>query len=121
VSGSRKPDLAALVGSARGGDGAAAVPDGLGQCAQRPSTAAHGARWPDPAVEVVCARQSGPAAVPGGLSAAVQRLGGVAVVAPRGLPGRPSDLGCSSFPLPPSGSGGGDFVASAAASGRWRC
>jgi hypothetical protein len=121
VSGSRKPDLAALVGSARGGDGAAAVPGGLGQCAQRPSAAAHGDRWPDPAVEVVCARRSGPAAVLSGLSAAVQRLGGVAVVAPRGQPGRPSDLGCSSFPLPPSGSGGGGFVASAMTSGRWRC
>jgi hypothetical protein len=121
VSGSRKPDLAVLVGSTRGGDGAAAVPGGLGQCAQRPSAVAHGARWPDPTVEVVCARWSGPTAVPGGLSAAVQRLGGVAVVAPRGQPERPSDLGCSSFPLPPSGSGGGGFVASAAASGRWRC
>jgi hypothetical protein len=34
VSGSRKPDLAALAGSARGGDGATTVPGDLGQCAQ---------------------------------------------------------------------------------------
>jgi hypothetical protein len=80
------------------------VPDGLlellvddGRCARWPSAAAHGARWLDPAVEVVCTWRSGPVAVPGGLSAAVQRLGGVA--ASRGQPGRPSGLGCSSFPL----------------------
>jgi hypothetical protein len=92
-----------------------------GQYARRPSAAAHGARWPDPAVEVVCTRRSGPVAVPDGLSATVQRLGGVAVAASRGQPGRPSGLGCSSFPLPPSGSGGGGYVASTTASGRWRC
>jgi hypothetical protein len=129
VSGFRKPDLAAP-GSARG-DGAAAVPGGLlavvelliddGRCARWPSAAAHGARWPDPVVEVVCMRRSGPAAVPGGLLAAVQRLGGVAVAASRGQPGRPGGLGCSSFLLPLSGSGGGGYVASAAASSRWRC
>jgi hypothetical protein len=122
VSGSRKPELAAP-GSTRGGDGATAVPGGLlaavellvddGRCARRPSAAAHGARWPDPAVEVVCTQRSGPAAV--------QRLGGVAVAASRGQPRRPSGLGCSSLPLPPSGSGGGGYVVSATASGRWRC
>jgi hypothetical protein len=108
VRGSRKSDLAAP-GSTRGGDGAAAVPGGLlaavellvddGRCTRRPSAAAHGATWPNPAVEVVCTRRSGSVAVPGSLSAAVQRLGGVAVAASRGQPWRPSGLSCSSFPL----------------------
>jgi hypothetical protein len=37
----------------------------------------------------------------GGLSVAVQWLGGVVVAASRGQPVRPNDLGCSSFPPSP--------------------
>jgi hypothetical protein len=130
VSGSRKLDLAAL-GSAHGGDGVAAVPDGLlaavellvdhGRCAQRPSAAAHGARWLDPTMEVVCTRLSRSVVVPGGLSAAVQRRVGWQWQCHKGNLGGPAASVAPPSPFPPSGFGGGGYVVSAAASGQWRC